>query len=62
MRLFLVFIACLGVFPLLVRLFSLWTAFGIVYLMSMCLLIIIAFFGRREHKSGREVPADRMVG
>lgn len=46
--------ACLGIFAALVYSFSLWVAFAIVYLASMGLLVIIAFFGRRNRYPDNE--------
>lgn len=54
MQTFAVLMACLGIFAALVYSFSLWVAFAIVYLASMGLLVIIAFFGRRNRYPDNE--------
>ena len=53
MKTFLVLMACLVVFTLIVATYSLWTAFGVVYAASVGLLIIIALLGRKERSSSQ---------
>lgn len=51
MQTFLVLLAALGFFITLSYLFSVWTAFGIIYMLGAFLIVILGLFGRSAQKS-----------
>ena len=51
MQSFLILLAALGFFITLSYHFSVWTAFGIIYMLGMFLVAILGLFGRRLEKT-----------
>jgi hypothetical protein len=51
MQVFYILIAGLAVFAALIFYFSWWTAFGIVYMLSMLLVALVALFKRSRRQS-----------
>jgi hypothetical protein len=54
MQTFLTLLAVLGFFITLSYHFSVWAAFGIIYVLGMFLMAILGLFGRRLEKSRQE--------